>query len=120
MSKLYSAIMRRRAAAGLIIGATIGLSATFAKAGPCSENIAQFETAMRQSANNPNAGLMARQSIGAQLDRQPTVASVQRAEESTKSKFSATLARAKRSDAQGNRAGCTRALAAAKKMYLLK
>jgi len=27
------------------------------------------------------------------------------------------LARAKRLDAQGNRAGCTRALAAAKRMY---
>ena len=33
--------------------------------------------------------------------------------------FAATLARAKRLDAQGHRAGCTRALAAAKRMYNL-
>ncbi len=33
--------------------------------------------------------------------------------------FNATLARAKRLDARGNRAGCTRALAAAKGMYNL-
>lgn len=121
MSKLHFAIICRRiAAAGLIIGAVLGLSATFAQAGPCSKDIAQFEAAMRQSANNPNSGLTARQSIGAQLDRQPTVASVQRAEESMKSKFSAILARAKRFDEQGNRAGCMRALAAAKKMYIQK
>lgn len=119
MSKLHCATIRRRTTAGLIIGAVLGLSATFAQAGPCSEDIAQFEAAMRQSATNPAAGLMTRQSIGAQLDRQPTVASVQRAEKRMKSKFSATLARAKRLDSQGNRAGCTRALAAAKKLYVL-
>ena len=93
--------------------AVLGLSLTAAHAGPCSEKIAQFEQAVRQSAGNPNAGPMARQSIGAQIDRQPTPASVKRAQ----STFAATLARAKRLDAQGNRAGCTRALAAAKRMY---
>jgi hypothetical protein len=60
---------------------------------------------------------MARQTIGAQLDRQPTPASVKRAQERAHSTFAANLARAKRLDAQGNRAGCTRALAAAKRMY---
>ena len=60
---------------------------------------------------------MARQSIGAQIDRQPTPASVKRAQERAQTTFAATLARAKRLDAQGNRAGCTRALAAAKRMY---
>ena len=104
MSKLHCAIIRRRTTAGLVIGAVLGLSASFAQAGPCRQDIAQFEAAMHQSASNPNAGLMTRQSIGAQLDRQPTVASVRRAEESMKSKFSATLAREKRLDAQGNRA----------------
>ena len=43
-----------------------------AHAGPCSNAIAQFEQAVRQSANDPNAGPYARQSTGAQLDRQPT------------------------------------------------
>jgi hypothetical protein len=34
--------------------------------------------------------------------------------------FESTLARAKRLDARGNRSGCTRALAAAKRMYNLQ
>jgi hypothetical protein len=88
-----------------------------ANAGPCTTAIAQFEQTVRQSAGNPNAGPLAPQSIGAQLDRQPTPGSVQRAEERAQATFSAALARAKRLDARGDRAGCTRALAAAKRMY---
>jgi hypothetical protein len=36
-----------------------------------------------------------------------------------KKRFAATMARAKRYDAQGNRLGCTRELAKAKRMYVL-
>jgi hypothetical protein len=97
----------------------LGLSIGSAYAGPCSAEIAQFELAVRQSAGNPNAGPMAPQSIGAQIDRQPTQSSVKRAEERARAKFAATLAHAKRLDARGDRAGCTRALAAAKAMYNL-
>jgi hypothetical protein len=115
--------MRRRAigrlSATLVVAAALGLSVAAAHAGPCSSRIAQFEQAVRQSAGNPNAGPMAPQSIGAQLDRQPTPASIRRAEEQAKAAFAATLARAKRLDKQGNRVGCTRALAAAKRMYNL-
>ena len=115
--------MRRRAisrlSATLLVAAALGLSVAAAHAGPCSSRIAQFEQAVRQSAGNPNAGPMAPQSIGAQLDRQPTPASIRRAEEQAKAAFAATLARAKRLDKQGNRVGCTRALAAAKRMYNL-
>jgi hypothetical protein len=46
--------------------------------------------------------------------------SLQRAEERAQATFKATLARAKRFDARGNRAGCTRKLAAAKRMYNLQ
>jgi hypothetical protein len=110
--------MRRRAisriSATLLVAAALGLSVAAAHAGPCSSRIAQFEQAVRQSAGNPNAGPMAPQSIGAQLDVQPTPASIKRAEEQAKATFAATLARAKRLDKQGNRVGCTRALAAAK------
>ena len=115
--------MRRRAisrpSATLLVAAALGLGVAAAHAGPCSSRIAQFEQAVRQSAGNPNAGPMAPQSIGAQLDVQPTPASVRRAEEQAKAAFAATLARAKRLDKQGNRVGCTRALAAAKRMYNL-
>src|SRR5262245_16335722 len=107
----------RRATAAWVVAAALSLSIAAAHAGPCTSKIAQFEQAVRQSAGNPNAGPMAPQSIGAQLDRQPTPGSVKRAQERAQATFAATLARAKRLDAQGNRAGCTRALAAAKRMY---
>jgi hypothetical protein len=44
---------------------------------------------------------------------------VEKAQARLKSKFAATMARAKRYDAQGNRLGCTRELTAAKRMYVL-
>jgi hypothetical protein len=109
----------RRAAAGFILGAVLGLCPTFANAGPCTADIAQFEAAIRQSAGNPYAGLTAPQTVAAQDDRQPTVASMKRAERDLKAKFAATMAQAKRRDARNDRAGCERALSAAKRMYIL-
>jgi hypothetical protein len=119
MCQLYHKFNCRLITTGLVLGAVFGLNSTLAQAGPCSTDIAQFEAAMRQSANNPFAGLSAPQSIAAQNDRQPTVASTKKAELSLKSKFSATMARAKRLDRQNNGAGCQRALSAAKRMYIL-
>ena len=98
----------------------IFLLSTMAHAGPCSNAIAQFETAVRQSANKPDAGPTARQTIDAQLDRQPTPGSVARAEARAQATFDPALARAKRLDARGNRVGCIRALAAARRMYSLR
>jgi hypothetical protein len=109
----------RRTAAACVVAAALGLSVAAAHAGPCTAEIAQFEQAVRQSAGNPNAGPMAPQSIGAQLDRQPTPASIKHAERRAQATFAARLARAKRLDAKGNRACCARALAAAKRMYNL-
>jgi hypothetical protein len=100
-----------------LVAAAVCLGVAPAHAGPCTTAIAEFEQAVRQSAGNPNAGPMAPQSIGAQLDRQPTPGSIKRAEGRAQATFAATMARAKRLDARGNRAGCTRALAAAKRMY---
>jgi hypothetical protein len=103
----------------LIVGAMLCLSIPVAQAGPCSEDIAQFEAAIRQSAGNPNAGLTAPQSVGAQLNHQPTPASLKQAQKRLQSTFSATMARAKRLDARGDGTGCSRALSAAKRMYIL-
>ena len=75
---------------------------------------------MQQSAGKPDAGPFGPQSIGAQIDRQPTPASVKRAKKRAQSIFAATLARAKRLDAQAILPGCTRALSAAKDMYNLQ
>jgi hypothetical protein len=107
-----------RIKAGLTVIALLGLIPAFVHAGPCSDDIAQFEETVRQSAGDPNAGLMARQSVGAQLDRQPTPSSMKRATDRLHAKFSASMARAERLDKQGDREGCMRALAAAKRIYI--
>jgi hypothetical protein len=119
MCKLHCKIIYGRIAAGLILGAALGLNPTFAKAGPCSADIAQFEAAIRQSTANPYAGLTAPQSIAAQNNRQPTIASMKKAEHDLKAKFAATMAQAKRLDAHNDRVGCERALSTAKRMYIL-
>src|SRR5262245_40138129 len=106
--------------AAFAVAAAVCLGVASAHAGPCSKQIAQFEQAVRQSAGNPDAGPFARQTIGAQLHRQPTPGSVKQAEARAQGSFEAALARAKRLDARGNRAGCTRALAAARQMYDLQ
>jgi hypothetical protein len=103
---------------GLILAALLGMIPAFAHAGPCSNDIAQLEQTVRQSAGNPNAGLMAPQSVGAQLNHQPTPSSIQQAKDSVHAKFSASIARAKKLDSQGDRNGCMRALAAAKRIYI--
>ena len=99
---------------GLLLSVVLGFYPTFAEAGPCSADIAQFELAIRQSAGNPYAGLTAPQSVAAQNERQPTVASMKKAEQDLKAKFAATMARAKRLDVRNDWAGCERALSVAK------
>src|SRR5277367_1899112 len=116
MSNRRRAIICCQGMVGLLLGAMLVFNS--ALAGPCSADIAQFEAAVRQSAGNPYAGLTAPQSVDAQIDRQPTPASMKRAEQRLKSKFSAAMARAKRFDARNNRTGCERALSVAKRMYI--
>jgi hypothetical protein len=103
---------------GLTIIAMLGLIPALAHAGPCGDDIAQFEETVRQSAGDPNAGLMAPQSVDAQLGHQPTPSSLKRAKDRLHAKLSARMARAERLDKQGNREGCMRALAAAKRIYI--
>jgi hypothetical protein len=75
---------------------------------------------LRQSGKDPDAGTTGRQSIGAQLGHQPTPSSVKRADRRAQTNFAAALARAKRLDARGNRSGCRRALAQARRLYDLQ
>jgi hypothetical protein len=103
-----------------VVVAAMCLGAASAQAGPCSNAIAQFEQAVRQSAGNPNAGPFAQQSIDAQLRRQPTPGSVEEAQARAQASFKTALTRAKQLDASGDRAGCTSALAAARRMYDLR
>jgi hypothetical protein len=103
----------------LIAAAVMGIGIPSAQAGPCGAAIARFEEAVRQSANNPNAGPYARQTVGAQLDREPTPASIKRAQARAWGAFRAEVARAKRLDVRGDGPGCTKALARAEGMYNL-
>jgi hypothetical protein len=103
----------------IIVAASVGLSIASAHAGPCTSEITWFEQAVRQSAGQPNAGPMARQTVAAQLGEQPTPASIRRAQRQALAAFQATMARAKRLDARGD-ARCMQALDAAKAMYNLR
>jgi hypothetical protein len=109
---------RLQPTAVFFVGVALWLNTGIAQAGPCTADISQFEATVHQSAGDPLAGLTARQSVDAQLGHQPTPQSVHQADQRLKSRFSAAMARAKRYDEQGNRSGCTRALNAAKKIYI--
>ncbi|MFZ3326151.1 MAG: hypothetical protein WA231_09770 [Methylocella sp.] len=84
----------------LITGITFVLSINCAHAGPCSKEIAKIEDVMRDP--GPNIGPTNPQSIGAQLDRQPTPSSVARAEKRADSRYTEAMARARALDAEGD------------------
>ena len=106
-----------RIAAGLLGCALDFQAGGTSQAGPCTADIAQFEAAVGQSRGNPDAGLTADQSVGAQLGHQPTPNSLRQAESRLQSKFAARILRAKRLDAEGN-PGCIGALKAARRLYI--
>lgn len=84
----------------LITGITFVLSINCAHAGPCGKEIAKIEDVMRDP--GPNIGPTNPQSIGAQLDRQPTPSSVARAEKRADSRYTEAMARARALDAEGD------------------
>ena len=100
------------AAAALSMG---GIDA--AHAGPCTAEIAKVERKIHRIQPGPASGPSAPQSIGAQLHHQPTPGSVESAEHKARAEAEAALDRARRADAAGNAAACTRALREAKEVY---
>src|SRR5260370_34619472 len=112
--------MSSRISTASIIVAILGLGVVAADAGPCTKQIAAFEQSVRAAGKNPDAGPTARQTIGAQLGRQPTRSSVKQAEAGAQNRFDRALARAKALDAQGKRAGCMQALSKAKSLFDLQ
>ena len=109
--------MKRQLTSALIVGAVLAPNLASAHEGPCSKEIAQLEQVVRQSERNADAGLTIAQSVGAQLHRQPTPSSVKQAEHAAQTNFATILSRAKTLDAEGKRAECMKALAAAKLMF---
>jgi hypothetical protein len=98
----------------LVVYIALGLGVTAAHAGPCGDEIAQLEKAVRQSESNPAAGPTASQSIGAQLRHQPTPESVRRAEVDSRAGLDTILSRAKALDAEGKTAECMELVGTAK------
>jgi hypothetical protein len=106
-----------RASASLstvLVAVALTMLPQFAEAGPCSSDIAGLETAIRLFGGDPPAG-QERQSAGARLSHQPALNPARRRQV----QFSATMARAKRLDTDGDRFGCVGALNAARRMSVL-
>jgi hypothetical protein len=110
----------RRTMAACIVAAALTYDAAPVRASPCGEQITAFETAVRQSNGKPDAGPFLRQSVGAQMARQPTPETIKRAEAQAQASFDAAVARAKELDTRGDQAGCAKALGTAKDMYNLQ
>jgi hypothetical protein len=87
-------------------------------AGPCGQELAQFEVTVRQSAANPAVGPTAPESTAAKLRHQPTPESVRRAAESAQGDLDTLLNHAWRLDTIGDQAGCMQALGTAKRMFV--
>src|SRR5271163_2663224 len=105
---------KSRSIFSVAIALALAMAPTIAEAGPCSGGIAELETAAQLFGGNPLGG-PERQSVGIQPSRPPGPDLTIRLQ----LQFSATMARAKRLDMEGERIGCISALNAARGMYVL-
>jgi len=80
-------------------------------AGPCSNDIAELETAIQQ----PRAKVVGGRELRSQMPHRLTLD----IDGHLQPPLSATIARAKRLDLHGDRVGCFGALTAARRMYVL-
>jgi hypothetical protein len=106
--------MSRSSPFALLVAVASTLGAAPASAGTCAAEIAQFRQTLHQIEAGGTAVVgSAPQSLDAQLEHQPTPASVERAKKSAKAQILALLAQAGSFDAQGRRRECQQALARA-------
>jgi hypothetical protein len=103
-----SVAVNRVTPVALAAGVLLALNTDHVHAGPCSDEIARIESALRRPGSD--VGPTDRQTMGAQLHRQPTPGSVERAEDRAASVLNAAIARARTFDADGNRAECLKAV----------
>jgi hypothetical protein len=92
-------------------------SISIAHAGPCTAQIAQIEQQISADNTNVFEEPSAPQTIGAQLGRQPTPASVHSAEREAGALAQVALDHVRRADDAGNAAACREALAKLKNLY---
>ena len=104
----------------LLVGASIlGLLTLPCQAGPCTKDIQSMQARIdAHLGKTAAAGPSAKQSVGAQMHRQPTPGSMANAERQlgelspeTIVKVNAAMDRAEKADAAGDAAACTKALA---------
>jgi hypothetical protein len=105
------------AISAVVVCVAFGLSMEEAHAGLCTKEVNQFERAIRHSSMPPDAGPTAPETIGAELDHQPTPASVRAGKTGAQSRFADLLANAKALDARGKHNACVRVLSDAKNMF---
>jgi len=101
-------------ATALVVPIALALALTSARASPCSDEIANLETAINVSESSPALAPSAQQSVGAQLHHQPTPQSVQRAEAAPSAELKDTIDRAKVLDAEGKTKECMELVATGK------
>jgi hypothetical protein len=109
----------RRTVAGCWALAMVAIASSptiaMASVGPCAREIIEFQRALPRDQNgDPTFVASAPQSIAAQLERQPTQASVERAKKQAQTQLFAALAQAQAFDAEGKRGECKGAIAWAK------
>jgi hypothetical protein len=98
-----------------IVAIALTLSIATASAGPCAGELAEFQNALPRDKNgNPTFVGTAPQSIGAQLEHQPTRASVERAKKEAQTQILTALAQAEALDSGGKRSECMDAIARVK------
>ena len=83
-----------------LIGLILGFGTALAYGGPCTQEIQRIEKAVN-APNSPYTPTLP-QSIGAQIDRQPTPSSIARAEQEATANYKAVLSRAQTLDNQNN------------------
>lgn len=103
--------------AAAFAAAAIVCAAGPAWSGPCTAQIAAFETQMGQTPASPAAGPTFSQTLGAQLHNQPTPRDVEHAQNVAKDLVQAALAKAKAADEAGKADECNAQLARARHLY---
>jgi hypothetical protein len=111
MNRLSSSLI-----ACVVLAATIDV----AHAQSCEAEIGRLQSEAANASARTITGPTAPQSVAAQLGRQPTPASVERAQQDAQSRFADTLARARILGAEGNSAACLQEVASARRMLELK
>lgn len=107
--------MNRIAIALIAVAAAVNSAPAWA--GLCAAEIADFKRALsQQERSQPDGFGTAPQSIAAQLEHQPTPASIERARKSARDSILAEVANAESYDAQGKQSECRDQIARARLM----